>query len=155
MHACKRVPRYYFTIFVKNKRMLRVSLTTIIFHFPQLQSCQVPARCLNKICGLLERVCTQVREFEILLFLVFIALPPPWTADGGIIMDGLFVNKDLLMTSQYKNHLCVRTQGTPGWLGVLTVLCLKGQLRQLTRKKSWEKSLFHCKEKTLNSILLS
>lgn len=91
-----------------------------------------------------------MREFEILLFLVFIALPPPRTAEGGILMDGLFVNRDLLMTSQHKNHLSVKTQGTPGWPGLLTVLSFKGQLRQLTRKKIMERNLFHCKEKPLN-----
>lgn len=50
-----------------------------------------------------------MREFAILVLPAFIALPPPWTADGGIIMDGLFANKDLLTTSRYKNHLNART----------------------------------------------
>lgn len=54
-----------------------------------------------------------VSGFEILLFFVFIALHPPWrTADGGIIMNGSFVKKKLLMASQYKNHLSIRTQDT-------------------------------------------
>lgn len=43
-----------------------------------------------------------VSEFEMLLFFFFFALHPPWTADGGIIMNGSFVKKELLMTSQYK-----------------------------------------------------
>lgn len=63
----------------------------------------------------------QVREFEISLYLGFIALAPPQTADGSIIMDGSFVNKDLLMTSQCKNHFIVSTQGTPVWSCILAV----------------------------------
>jgi len=54
----------------------------------------------------------QVREFGIWFSSGFYFLPPPWIADDGIIMDGAFANKELLMNSKYKNHQSQNTGHT-------------------------------------------